>query len=125
MGHDLLKRLFWAYSCQEHYSAPRLSLGELYEQIEDTDEASSRFSEALYATNLSVVETDRLDNMHVACFQAYELQGFINGFRLGKKLQEEAGYPAVETIKITDLFDGRAMKNVLDKSRIYERSLTL
>ena len=89
MDQGFLTRLFWACACQENYSAPGLNLGELYEQIEDADKASTRFSKALFATDLSFAEKDQLENMNIVCFQAYEQQGVINGFRLGMRLTVE------------------------------------
>ncbi len=90
MKKEFLKRLYWACSdWDEGEDADGTMLSELYERIEDVKKADRAFSEKLYAAELSSNEKRLLENIGGSVSMAYEMQGFINGFRLGMKLAGE------------------------------------
>lgn len=89
MNLDFLKRLYWACSDQDHAFSDGMDLGELYERTEDTARATAHFNEKLLAAELATDERDTLGCLNTSTADAYEQQGFINGFRIGMKLAEE------------------------------------
>ncbi len=90
MNNDFLKRLFAACS-DESGNGYRdgLNLSELYERIADTAEAEQAFREAREKAGLSITVEDNIAGAGYAAIRAYELQGFINGFRLCAQLGRE------------------------------------
>ncbi len=92
MNTEFLRRLFAACS-DEDGNAYRdgLNLSELYERIEDTAEAEQDFCEAHKKAGLIPDAENDTFNAAYAAFRAYELQGFINGFRLCARLGRELG----------------------------------
>jgi hypothetical protein len=64
-------------------------MGHLYERTDEALTSAHGFSDALYATTLSADEKSALEVLNIEGRLAYELQGFMNGFRLGMKLARE------------------------------------
>ena len=87
MKKGLLERLYWAYSNSE--VSAEGSLSDLYEHTRDAKRAEANFSEKLYATDLPHDAKSLLEDIGCSVSDAKEIQGFINGFRLGMKLAEE------------------------------------
>lgn len=92
MNYELLKRLFTSCSDEEggHY-ADGLNLPELYEQMEEVSTATQHWEETL---DKAAFESPVEDDMQSAAYElarAYELQGFINGFRLCAQMRRELG----------------------------------
>lgn len=88
--NDFLTRLYWAATDEEGYYGDGLNLGELYERTEEEKGYRERFSELLDRLALGQEEDEIMDAYTGGCI-ANEKQGFINGFRLGMKLAQEAG----------------------------------
>lgn len=95
MNNDFLKRLYWACSDESANGADGTNFCEMYERIKETKSESRYFSEALYATGLTVSEKRKLESLNSSIAMVYEQQGFINGFRLGMKLAGELKEEAV------------------------------
>lgn len=89
MDNEFLRRLFVACSSENTYCMSGLNLNELYERTEDTAKSMQEFCEALNKEKLDFEVADNI--CHVACeaIGTYELQGFINGFRLCARLSRE------------------------------------
>ena len=90
MSYDFLKRLFTSCSDEEggHY-VDGLNLTELYERMEGVATAAQHWGETL---DKAAFESTMEDDMQSAAYglaRAYELQGFINGFRLCAQMRRE------------------------------------
>jgi len=90
MSIEFLKRLFMAATEEPSNGLKEgLNLSELYERIEDTEREDAAFSGAVKSTGL---DCEQCNDLEIACCNvnnAYELQGFINGFRLCAQLGKE------------------------------------
>lgn len=86
MDMDFLKRLYMACSDDNCFFEAGLNLSELYQRIEDTETADRDFAEAVQATKLPVSDADSIWEATCAANIAYELQGFVNGFRLAMRI---------------------------------------
>ncbi len=92
MSAEFLRRLFISCSDEAGNSYRNgLNLSELYIRIEDTAEADRDFSAACKKAGLTPDVADDIFNTTCAVIRAYELQGFINGFRLCAQLGRELG----------------------------------
>ena len=90
MSYEFLKRLFMAYAEDGVTFFPAgLNMSELREQIEDTSATDKEFMDILHRNNVPDTLADELANARFASCDAYELQGFINGFRLCAMLIDE------------------------------------
>lgn len=89
MNLDFIKRLYWACTDRDGVVADGTRLFELYEHTGETGRVDRHFSEKLYATGPSDDEKLLLENIDASVAMAYEMQGFLNGFRLGVKLAGE------------------------------------
>lgn len=89
MNQDFIKRLYWACTDRDGADADGTRLFELYERTEEVKKVDHTFSEKLFATGLSDDEKRLLENIDASVAMAYEMQGFLNGFRLGMKLAGE------------------------------------
>lgn len=87
MNNDFLKRLYWACSSEESCFEAGSSLCELYERIPDVKRAGKGYRDCLAA--IESKEKGKLDNFVYSLSDVREMQGFINGFRLGMKLAGE------------------------------------
>lgn len=94
MNYEFLKRLFTTCSDEGgDYYADGLNLCELYEQVEEVAAARKDWNESL---NRAALPPAVADDLGVAAFMfanAYELQGFINGFRLCAQMKRELEEP--------------------------------
>lgn len=92
MDTEILKRLYMACSDDgPHYKAG-LNLCELYENIPETGNAEDHF---LHEVDAAGLPFDTLDKIMAASTEeniAYEMQGFVNGFRLGLRLAVSKGH---------------------------------
>lgn len=91
MSYEFLKCLFMECSAEEGgRNAEGLNLSELYERLEDVAVAMQHFNEAVdrAVPGHPAVEDDV---MSATCelTRAYELQGFLNGFRLCARMGRE------------------------------------
>ena len=101
MEYEFLRRLY--FSCSQQGSsvcADGLNLPELYKRIEETDRSEWNFAEELESTGLDFDKKGKLEEKMGEGTTAYELQGFINGFRLCGLLLGEIR--ALPTPKATD-----------------------
>ena len=90
MSVEFLKRLYWPCAeSPDNGFAEGLNLSELYERIEDTKQADKAFTATVESTGLNVLQKSELEDACIAVSDAYELQGFINGFRLCAQLGRE------------------------------------
>lgn len=74
MEYEFLRRLFASF-CEE------------FENINDADKADRKFEETL--KGLDKEKVHEIDSANGDSIEAYELQGFINGFRLCWMMQRE------------------------------------
>lgn len=92
MNYDFLRRLFTSCSDEAgEYYANGLNLCELYERAEEVAIAAQHWSEAQGKAALSVEAEDDIGAAAYGLARAYELQGFINGFRLCAQMRRELG----------------------------------
>ncbi len=90
MNIEFLRRLFT--SCSEETGngyRDGLNLSELYYRIEEVAEVERQFSEVRSGAGLSPSVEDSISAAAYAVIRAYEMQGFINGFRLCAQLGKE------------------------------------
>lgn len=85
MDMELLKRLYMACSGDPHNEVG-LNLCELYQRIEDTETADRDFTEAVQSAKLPFSDAESILEATCAANIAYELQGFVNGFRLAMRI---------------------------------------
>lgn len=94
MDYGFSRRLYWLCSEQPDNGFQNgFNLSELYERIEETSKEDHSFTEVVEGTGL---DSGRKRELEYACADvsnAYELQGFINGFRLCWILQGEMEKP--------------------------------
>lgn len=87
-----LKRLF--ASCSDETGscyADGLNLSELYESAEEATTGMKHFNKAIDAAALPVDMTDEISAAAYEMARDYELQGFVNGFRMCARLGKELG----------------------------------
>lgn len=89
MKRDFLTRLFATVSAEEGAPSEAMALNQLYERIQETDDLWDPIERLLL--ELDVEELSDFENAVTALAEAFEKQGFINGFRLGMLLREELG----------------------------------
>lgn len=90
MNYEFLKRLFTACSDEEDGKyMDGLNLSELYERLEDVATATHFFYEATEKAALAHAVEDDLAGAAFDLDHAYELQGFVNGFRLCARMGRE------------------------------------
>ena len=89
MKKEFLKRLYWACAGAMEPFEDGLNLSELYERTDAAKAVSRASGTAICKLNLTANEKTMLENLSVSVADAYEEQGFINGFRLGMKLAGE------------------------------------
>lgn len=90
MNYEFLKRLFTSCSDESGGSyADGLNQNELYGRIEETAEAEREFREACKKAGLDSATEDRIGDAAYGMTWAYEMQGFINGFRFCAQLGRE------------------------------------
>lgn len=86
MDMELLKRLYMVCSDENGIFEAGFNICELYQRLEEVKEADSGFSAAIDAANLSVPVADSIVVAAIEENLAYELQGFVNGFRLAMRM---------------------------------------
>ena len=90
MRYEFLKRLFMAYAEESlTFFHTGLNLCELREQIEDTSATDKEFRDIMHKHDIPAALADELSSAMFNSCDAYELQGFINGFRLCAMLIDE------------------------------------
>lgn len=89
MSYDFISKLYILCSAEAPDGAAPSYFASLYDRISDTDEADKAFNAALERSKLSRDELLTLDELEGNAICAYELQGFINGFRIGARLGTE------------------------------------
>lgn len=89
MNKEFLERLYWAVADEATHLEDGFNLSELYERDGEARAAASAISTAIGELNLTLREKTLLENLSGSVADAYEKQGFINGFRLGMKLAGE------------------------------------
>lgn len=94
---DFLKRLYWPCTEECGNYAPGCNLGELYQRTEETAQASAHMNSLLDRLALDKNAVDQLTSLCCEIMNAYEQQGFVNGFRLGAKMAGELIVPTTET----------------------------
>lgn len=94
MEYEFLRRLF-ALCCEK-----------FYKRIEDADKADRKFDETL--KDLDKEKANEIDSANGDSIEAYELQGFINGFRLCWMMQRETA-PAWYGQQAPELKEGGRM----------------
>lgn len=86
MDMEFLKRLYMACSDDNAIFKAGMNLCELYQRLDDVEAADRDFTNTLDAAKLPfpvencIVEASAAENI------AYELQGFVNGFRLAMRI---------------------------------------
>lgn len=90
MNYDFLKRLFTSCSdeADERYM-DGMNLCELYERVGEVATAEQDWGETRGKAALSVKVADDIETAAYRLANAYELQGFINGFRLCAQMLRE------------------------------------
>ena len=86
MDMEFLRRLYMACSEDGGIFEAGLNLCELYQQIDDVEAADRDFTKAVQAANLPFPIKDSIVEAGCAANIAYELQGFVNGFRLAMRI---------------------------------------
>lgn len=113
---EFLKRLFTACSDEEGSGyADGLNLSEMYEQAEEVDAAMQHWNEAQDETELA---RTKQDNMSAAAFElarAYELQGFINGFRLCAQMGRELRRKGGQGLEYDKIMAGDNLDNIVGR----------
>jgi len=89
MSIEFLKRLYWACTDENRHAADERNLNEMYQRIADTGTADQAFREACEKANLDPDAKESISSASVKAIDAYEQQGFINGFRLCTRLVQE------------------------------------
>ena len=87
MSNDILKRLYLACSSGVDCFADGRNLCELYERIAGVKPAEDAYRD--YLATVEAEEKEKLDRLVYPLCDLREMQGFINGFRLGMKLAGE------------------------------------
>ena len=82
MDMELLKRLYMACSDDNCFFKAGLNLSELYQRIEEVKSADHNLSLAMEGARLP----NGIEEAIVESIIAYELQGFVNGFRLAMRM---------------------------------------
>lgn len=86
MNNDFLRRLYWECSSGiAPFTDESRNLSALYERTPEAGEASERLDKALRETNLDKEMVSAIEDLSGDELVAYEIQGFINGFRLGDR----------------------------------------
>lgn len=90
MNYEFLKRLFASSSDEEGKYIAGPNLSELYDRLEDVAVAMQHFNEAVdrAVPGHPVAEDDVMSAAYEVA-NAYELQGFVNGFRLCTQMRRE------------------------------------
>ncbi len=91
MNMEFLSCLYQAFSDESSHLKDGENLGELYQRISETDIADQILLAHLKAIEMGEDMRDALNDCLYVASQAYEQQGFINGFRLGLMLMRELG----------------------------------
>lgn len=86
MDMEFLKRLYMARSDDNAIFKAGLNLCELYQQIDDVEVADRDFTKAVKAAKLPFPTADSITEASCAANIAYELQSFVNGFRLAMRI---------------------------------------
>lgn len=87
MDMELLKRLYMACSDDNCIFTAGLNLSELYQRIEEVKSADQALSLAVDAANLPPsVFSNGIEDAFCESIIAYEMQGFVNGFRLAMRM---------------------------------------
>lgn len=90
MGYEVLRKLFCLCSeTPDNGFEEGLNLSELYERIVEIEEMDNAFDRVLRGCQMEADKRRELDEVCAADCNAYELQGFINGFRICALLREE------------------------------------
>lgn len=114
MNYEFLKRLFT--SCSEETGngyRDGLNLSELYEQMEEVSAATQHWGEALDKVALAPDVADDLGSAAFELVRAYELQGFVNGFRLCAQMRREQGGGA--GLKYDKIMAGGNLDNIVGR----------
>lgn len=91
MRKEFLERLYWTASAELSNPCAGDRLTELYERIRETQTARDAVDARLEALG---VELDRVNDDLAVLSEAFERQGFFNGFRLGVMLWNELNHSA-------------------------------
>lgn len=86
MEKEFLRRVYWTASSEGSDPKKGDRLQELYQRIHETYTASEALDKRLGAFGISMDSVSD-DVFHLA--EVHEMQGFINGFRLGMLLSKE------------------------------------
>ena len=90
MEYEILRGLFMACTeTPDNGFQEGLNLSELYDRIGESREKDREFSRVLSETGLDEKTQDMVEYACTEVCDAYELQGFINGFRICGLLQKE------------------------------------
>ncbi len=95
MSKEFLERLFWACSDETEHYAVGMNLGEFYEKSGEIKHGWDCLAKAVDDLGLGPKDRDKVSSIAYTLTDAFEKQGFINGFRLGMKLAGELGEGAV------------------------------
>lgn len=90
MEYEFLRRLYMICTESDPYFREGLNLNELCADIEDTKAESLHMYELLKGLDLSFDDRDKWENQLFKLYSAYELQGFINGFRIAMRVAKES-----------------------------------
>ena len=91
MNYEFITKLYYLCCTEFPDDANQTYFSSLYNRISDTSEADTKFNMALERCRLTRDELLTLDELEGDAICAYELQGFINGFRIGASLGAELG----------------------------------
>lgn len=84
---SFLKLLYYAVSSECGWPCADLRIDQLYERIPETTAAFEPVNDRL--ERLDAKEADGFEDDICRLANAYEMQGFLNGMRLGLKLKAE------------------------------------
>lgn len=87
MNYEFLSRLYWACTDMEQGLCDGLNLSELYQHMEESKSASDALDE--YMERYSADEQNAVHSLNFNICNAYEKQGFINGFRIAMMMGQE------------------------------------
>ena len=88
MNYEFLKRLYYS-AAEPGNPCEGQRLQELYEQTPELAQAWSAWSEI--NASMGDIESDAVADALTSLWEASELQGFINGFRLCAQMWRELG----------------------------------
>ena len=89
MKTDLLERIFYSACAENGYPSEERRINQLYERMPQTKALWDPVEDLLEKTHVTSSVLDDFENAVAALADAFEQQGFINGFRLGMMLREE------------------------------------